>query len=103
MALTSMHLYAKRITQACTIAKGSFHRIVYLSAISTFFFTYALTGWDGSMADAALWTTARTTDLHVPDGKYVLGDAGFALSETTLVPFHGVCYHLRDWRQARSR
>ena len=68
-----------------------------------FFFTYVLTGWDGSMADAALWMTAHTTDLHVPEGKYVLGDAGFALSKTTLVPFHGVHYHLREWRQVRSQ
>ena len=68
-----------------------------------FFFTYALTGWDGSMADAALWATARTTDLRIPEGKYILGDAGFGLSETTLIPYRGVRYHLKEWCQARSR
>jgi len=68
-----------------------------------FFFTYVLTGWDGSMADAALWVTAHTSDLRIPEGKYVLGDAGFALSETTLVPYRGVRYHLREWCQARFR
>ena len=67
-----------------------------------FFFTYALTGWDGSMANAALWATACTTDLHILEGKYILGDAGFGLSETTLVPYCGVHYHLKEWHQARS-
>ena len=68
-----------------------------------FFFTYVLTGWDRSMADAVLWATARTTDLCILEGKYILGDAGFGLSETTLVPYCGVRYHLKEWRQARSQ
>ena len=54
------------------------------------------------MADAALWATAHTTNLCIPEGKYILGDAGFGLSETTLIPYCGVRYHLKEWRQARS-
>jgi hypothetical protein len=68
-----------------------------------FLFTYALTGWDGVTADAALWNTARSADLRIPNGKYLLGDAGFGISMTSMVPYRGVRYHLREWRQARLR
>ena len=68
-----------------------------------FLFVYALTGWDGVTADAALWSTARSTDLRIPNGKYLLADAGFGISMTSMVPYRGVRYHLREWRQARLR
>lgn len=68
-----------------------------------FFFTYALTGWDGSTADANLWIDAHTHDLRMPPGKYLLADAGFGTSDALLVPYRGVQYHLKEWRQANLR
>ena len=59
-----------------------------------FLFTYTLTGWDGVTPDAALWNTARSSDLHIPHGKYLLVDAGFGISMASMVPFRGMCYHL---------
>ena len=68
-----------------------------------FFFVYTLTGWDGSTADATLWNDAHTLDLLMPQGKYLLADAGFGTSDALLVPYHGVRYHLKEWRQASLR
>lgn len=62
-----------------------------------FFFTYALTGSDGSTADATLWNDAHTDDLHMPPGHYLLADAGFGTSDALLVPYWGVHYHLKEW------
>lgn len=68
-----------------------------------FLFIYSLCGWDGSVADAALWNDARTHDLPIPPGRYFLADAGFGASDALLVPYRGVRYHLKEWRQANLR
>ena len=68
-----------------------------------FQFTYAVTIWDGSMADATMWYNAHTDNLYVPKGKYLLADAGFGGSDTLLVPYCGVWYHLKEWRQMNLR
>lgn len=65
-----------------------------------FRFTYSLCGWDGSVADASLWNDARKTDLYMPAGKYLLADAGFGTCDALLIPYRGVRYHLKEWRQA---
>jgi hypothetical protein len=66
-------------------------------------FTYAITGWDGASADATLWHSAHQNDLRMPQGKYLLTDAGFGGSDVLLVPYRGVRYHLKEWRQANLR
>lgn len=63
-------------------------------------FTYAVTGLDGSIADATMWYDAHTDDLAISEGKYLLADAKFSLSDTLLVLYRGVQYHLKEWRQA---
>ena len=63
-------------------------------------FTYALTGWDGSTVDATMWHDAHTQDLYIPQGKFLLADAGFGGSDALLVPYRGVRYHLKEWWQA---
>ena len=66
-------------------------------------FTYALTGWEGSATDARVYQDAITTDLHVPDGKYLLADAGFPMQSRLLIPYRGVRYHLAEWGRAGTR
>lgn len=66
-------------------------------------FTYAMTGGDGASADATLWQRAHQNDLRMPPGKYLLADAGFGGSDTLLVPYRGVRYHLKEWRQGSQR
>ena len=36
----------------------------------------------------------------IPEGKYYLADAGYPLCDALLVPFQGVCYHLREWEKS---
>jgi hypothetical protein len=41
--------------------------------------------------------SATGLGLSLPDGKYYLGDGGYALTKHVLTPFHGVRYHLNEW------
>lgn len=66
-------------------------------------FSYALTGWEGSATDARIYEEAESTDLHIPEGKYYLADAGYPLSSKLLVPYRGVRYHLAEWGRASVR
>jgi len=77
------------ITQNCLIACSFDLRFLYI-----------LSGWEGSAADAALFNDARTSDFHVPQGKYYLADAGFALCRELLTPYSGKRYHLKEWERA---
>jgi hypothetical protein len=60
-------------------------------------FTYFLSGWEGSTADSMIFNDARSTDFYIPTGRYYLADSGFASSDTLLVPYRGVRYHLSEW------
>ncbi|KAF9218199.1 hypothetical protein BS17DRAFT_722047, partial [Gyrodon lividus] len=53
----------------------------------------------GSAADATLWHDAHTHDLRIPEGYYLIGDAGFGSLDALLVPYHGVHYHLKEHQQ----
>ena len=61
------------------------------------FFVYVLCGWDGWVADTALWQDAVMNNILVPPNWYLLGDMGFLLCDALLVSYHGVDYHLREW------
>ena len=66
-------------------------------------FLYFLSGWEGSTADAAMYSYSRLTDLTIPDGKFYLADAGFGICDALLVPYRGVRYHLAEWGRANTR
>ena len=66
-------------------------------------FTYSLTGWEGSAADARVYDDAISSDLRIPPGKYLLADAGYPLRMQLLVPYRGVRYHLAEWGRANVR
>jgi hypothetical protein len=57
-------------------------------------FICAVPGWEGSAADGQVFSDARSTDFVIPTVCFYLGDAGFAISDSLLIPYHGVCYHL---------
>ncbi|CAK5264221.1 unnamed protein product [Mycena citricolor] len=65
-------------------------------------FCYLLTGWEGSAADGRVFADARRKGFAIPPGYYYLGDAGFPVCDALLVPYHGVCYHLNEWRRASN-
>lgn len=62
-------------------------------------FIYALTGWEGSAADARVLHDALTRDdtLNVPRGHYYLCDNGYANVEGFLTPYRRVRYHRDAW------
>lgn len=66
-------------------------------------FTYILTGWEGSAADARVWADALAKGFSVPAGFYYLADAGYPHCPELLVPFRGVRYHLQEWGAAGVR
>jgi hypothetical protein len=70
-----------------------------VSGVTTFDmqFCYILSGWEGSASDGGVYHDARLHDLIIPEGKYYLADAGYAICDALLVPFWGVRYHLREW------
>jgi hypothetical protein len=68
-----------------------------------FRFLYFISGFEGSAADATMFMHARLMDFMIPNGKYYLGDAGFALCDTLLAPYRGIRYHLAEWGRAAVR
>jgi hypothetical protein len=66
-------------------------------------FLYMLSGWQGSTADATMWSHSRNVDFRVPAGKVYLADAGFGICDHLLVPYRGVRYHLAEWGRANQR
>jgi hypothetical protein len=77
------------ITQNCLAAVGFDMRFLYI-----------LSGWEGSTADATMYSHSRRIDFRIPDGKYYLADAGFGICDSLLVPYRGVRYHLAEWGRA---
>ena len=67
-------------------------------------FTYVLAGWEGSAHDTAVWRDAKLHNgFTTPPGKYWLGDAGYANTDTILVPYRRTRYHLKEQRLSKQR
>jgi hypothetical protein len=66
-------------------------------------FLYVLAGWEGSACDGRIFQDAWDSDFVIPAGCYYLADAGYAGSDTLLVPYRAVRYHLKEWGQASTR
>ena len=62
-------------------------------------FTYVLAGWEGSAHDASILTDSlsRPDGLKIPEGKFYLGDAGYACRPGILPPFRKTRYHLNEF------
>jgi hypothetical protein len=89
--------------EACRNRKGFISQNCLFCCSFDLQFTYALTGWEGSAADAKIFQDAISADLVIPDGWYLLADAGFPHCKELLVPYRGVRYHLAEWGRATSR
>ncbi|KAH9114247.1 hypothetical protein LEN26_013057 [Aphanomyces euteiches] len=67
-------------------------------------FSYVLAGWEGSASDGRVLDDAlRAKGLVIPQGKMLLGDAGYGLKENLMTPYRGVRYHLREWASGSQR
>ncbi|KAK1629241.1 hypothetical protein QYE76_003556 [Lolium multiflorum] len=62
-------------------------------------FTYMLAGWEGSDHDASILadSLSRPDGLQIPEGKFYLGDAGYACRPDILPPFRKTRYHLNEF------
>ncbi|XP_071678396.1 protein ALP1-like [Lolium perenne] len=62
-------------------------------------FTYVLAGWEGSAHDASILSDnlTRPDRLQIPEGKFYLGDAGYACRPGILPPFRKPRYHLNEF------
>lgn len=60
-------------------------------------FTYVLSGWEGSVADGFLFAKATAShDLSIPPNKYYLADTGFVMTPKLMLPF-------REWSQGNDK
>jgi hypothetical protein len=67
-------------------------------------FIYVLAGWEGSAHNAAVWRDAQYyKGFKTPSEKYWLGDAGYANTDTILVPYRGTRYHLKEQRLSSKK
>ena len=62
-------------------------------------FTYVLAGWEGSSHDASILadSMSRPDGINIPDGKFYLGDAGYACRPSVIPPFRATRYHLNEF------
>lgn len=83
--------------------KGRVSQNTLFACNFSFRFVYGIAGFEGSTADATMYTRSRLIDFTIPSGKCYLGDAGFAVCDALLVPYRGVRYHLAEWGRAAIR
>jgi hypothetical protein len=50
-------------------------------------FVYVLPVWEGSAADSRVYEYVRGNGFDIPNGRYYLGDGGYANSSSLLVPY----------------
>jgi len=83
--------------------KGCLSQNVLTACTFDMHFSYVLAGWEGSAADSCIYNDAQQTDFPIPPNLCYLADAGFPLCDSLLVPYHGVCYHLKEWGRSSQR
>lgn len=60
-------------------------------------FVYIPAGWEGTADDGrALEDTQLRHNLKPPEGKYLLGDAGYGNTKYILAPYSSIRYHSRE-------
>lgn len=91
------------VRESCRNRKGFISQNCLFACSFDLLFTYSLTGWEGSASDARIFDNALQSDLKIPNGYYLLADAGFPHCPETLVPYRGKRYHLAEWGRAQVR
>ena len=61
------------------------------------------TAEEGSAVDGHVFEDSHTSDFAVKKGTAYLADAGFPMCNALLVPYRGVCYHLKEWAKASHK
>jgi DDE superfamily endonuclease len=104
--INGMHILAFVPEDKCTPfhnCKGQISQNVLAACSLNFRFVYILSGWEGSTLDSLVYQDTRSTDFHIPEGKYYLANAGYPNTDSLLAPYWSMHYHLREWGNARER
>ncbi|XP_004956819.1 uncharacterized protein LOC101780464 [Setaria italica] len=68
-------------------------------------FTFAVTGWPGSVHNTRVlldtFLTYKEQFPHPPDGKYYLVDSGYPNRKGFLAPYKGQRYHVSEWQHGQ--
>jgi hypothetical protein len=84
--------------------KGNLSQNVLATCNLDMQFTDIMTGWEGSVSDSTLWVEGqRRGAVRIPEGKYVLGDAGFPNCDQCLTPYRATRYHLKEWERGNQK
>jgi len=83
--------------------KGQVRQNVFPTCTFRMYLCYRLSGWEGSAHDVSVFKDALGKGLAIPNGKYYLGDAGYALDDKCLTPYRAVRYHLHEHYQSRKK
>lgn len=105
-AVDGTHIACMPSGEQCDLArncKGFMSQNCLAICSFTLRFLYFVAGWDGSTADASKYVDSRITNLPVLEGRYYLADAGFGTCSTPLLPYSGICYHLKEWEKANAQ
>ena len=83
---------------------GFISQNVFACADFNMMFTFVVSGWEGSASDGTVYMDAIQRHGYVcPPGTLDLLDAGYALRMSSLTPFRGVRYHLKEFAQVNER
>nr|XP_051211948.1 uncharacterized protein LOC127329477 [Lolium perenne] len=101
-AIDGTHVTAKVSRSMSTSFRGRKHytsQNVLATVDFEMRFTYVLAGWEGSAHDASILSDclSRPDGLQIPDGKFYLGDAGYACRHEILPPFRKTRYRLNEF------
>jgi hypothetical protein len=108
-AIDGSHIPIKAPAQyrdACRNRKGFISQNCLFVCSFDFFFTYALTGWEGSASDARVYHAAVGAEedpLVIPPASYLLADGGYPHCEELLTPYRNTRYHLAEWGRVNLR
>jgi hypothetical protein len=91
-----VHVSEARCTAFCN-RKGVLSQNILAVYTMNMQFLYVMAGWEGSASDSHVFEDALRKGFAIPKGCYYLADAGYANCDVLLVPYWGVCYHLREW------
>lgn len=84
--------------------KGSITQNVLATCDFDMRFVHVMAGYEGTAADGILFDYARLHDgFSLDPRRYYLADAGFPNCDLLRVPYRGVRYHLKEWKQGRQR
>jgi hypothetical protein len=107
MAIDGTHVTAKVPRSMSATFRGRKHytsQNVLAAVDFDMRFTYVLAGCEGLAHDASILSDilSRPDGLQIPDGKFYLGDAGYACRPGILPPFRKTRYHLNEF-SAKNR